>query len=198
MPAKSQRGLSLLEMLVVLVISGMALLLTSQAIGQYQRAQASVLHSERSGREYRLSEAWWRDAVRGIQAPPEGPLEGDSKGFTATTLSPLLGATGTPVEQLWQTAFAEDGGWALAVTEGSEQVVLVFRENSEVQFRYLDAQGEFHDRWPPILGEHAPLPEAIAAVWSGDEASSDGRTLIANIAGAKRTYYRPYEREVDL
>lgn len=198
MKARHAAGLSLLEMLVVLVIAGMALLLTTQAIGQYQRAQASVLYSERAGREYRLSETWWRQSVRELMAPEEGSLEGDADAFLGTTLAPVAAPRGIPVVQQWQVAFAEDGGWALAVTEAGTEHVLVFRQAGRPRFRYLDAEGEFHDRWPPAAGEHAALPEAIAIDWEG---SDDGRPppyLLAHVAGARRPWYNPYEREVDL
>lgn len=197
MTAWTQRGLTLLEMLVVLVVSGLALLMTTQAIGQYQRAQASVLFSERSGREFRLSEAWWREAVRDIQAPAEGSLEGDAEGFQATTLSPVLGPAGTPIAQTWRTVFAEDGGWAMAVKEGEREMTLVFRQVSALRFAYLDADGKLHDSWPPKLGVANPLPEAIVATWDGGQSNRGGRVLVAHIAGAKRPVYRPFEREVD-
>lgn len=198
MRASSQRGLSLLEMLVVLVISGLALLLTTQAIGQYQRAQSSVLFNERSGREFRLSETWWREAVRDIQAPDEGSLEGDADGFEAITLSSLSGPTGTPVAQAWRAVFADDGGWAMGVTESEQERVLVFRRSSALRFAYLDAEGKLHDEWPPALGKPNPLPEAIVATWESPAPGRVGQVLVAHIAGAKRSANRPFESEVEL
>ena len=69
------RGFTLLEMLVVLLIAGMALALTSQALSQYRRAHERVSASTQGGREYRMAERWFRDSVSGLYAvgPPGTP-----------------------------------------------------------------------------------------------------------------------------
>ena len=66
MTSDRAHGFTLLEMLVVLLIAGIALALASQALGQYQRAHTRAIASERLGREQRLSELWFRDSVRGL------------------------------------------------------------------------------------------------------------------------------------
>jgi hypothetical protein len=86
----------------------------------------------------------------------------------------------------------------MAVKEGDEEWVLVFRQSTALRFGYLDAEGKLHDRWPPGLGEHNPLPEAIVATWETGPSNRAGQVLVGHIGGARRPVYRPYEREVDL
>ena len=87
----SSRGFTLLEMLVVLLVAGMALVLTSQALGQYQRAHTRAIASERTGREQRLGEAWFRASVRGLHAVGgDAAFAGTAEGFEGVTLAPPL------------------------------------------------------------------------------------------------------------
>lgn len=192
------RGFTLLEMLVVLVMAGLALMLAVQAVGQYQRAQASVLQVERAGREYRLGEAWLRSAVGGLQALEGTGFEGDAEGFRGLTLAPLMAPQGVGVEQAWRRVFATDGGWALAVTEEGRDYVIVLREAGGLRFSYLDADGAWQPQWPPALGEHAMLPEAVMLQIDALDPAAGPRVLVAAVAGPRRPAYRPFEREVDL
>ena len=161
------RGFTLLEMLVVLLIAGMALVLTTQALGQYQRANTRAIASERAGREQRNSEAWFRDSVRGLQAlaPPPGAsadpaFEGDARGFHGTTLAPVLQGQGIPIAQRWRIE-PRSGADGLSLEEGGQTLELVLPRSGAMRLHYLDAQGVLHDRWPPALGQWPQLPRAI-------------------------------------
>lgn len=190
---QSMAGLSLLEMLVTLLVSGLALLLLTQAIGQYHQAQSSVLQFERAGREYRMGEAWWRASVEGLQAIEEAPFEGNPQGFNGVTLSPVMALQGTPSKQSWRTVFADDGGWALAVEEAGRSIILPLNQAEEPAFSYLDADGEWHSNWPPGLGTQTSLPEAVSLRLGSSGTSDELKVIVAAVVGSKRPVYVQFE-----
>jgi len=173
------RGFTLLEMLVVLLIAGMALALTTQALGQYQRAQTRAIANERAGREYRLSEAWFRDSVRGLY--PAAPRDaqaarsttrlgmgagapvftGTSEGFTGVTLAPVLAGQGVPVLQVWRSVRDRNGVTRLELEEEGKTLQLSLPRAADMRLHYVDPEGKLHAQWPPKLGLWKQLPEAV-------------------------------------
>jgi len=197
------RGFTLLEMLVVLLIAGMALVLTTQALGQYQRAHTRAIASERSGREQRNSEAWFRESVRGLQAlaPPSGAsaaatteatFEGDARGFRGTTLSPVLQGQGIPTAQRWRIV-AEAGYERLELEEAGRTLALSLPPASAMRLHYLDAKGALHDRWPPALGAWPQLPDAIVLELEPVAGGGAGGLVAAAVLGPRNAIDVPYE-----
>lgn len=206
------RGFTLLEMLVVMLIAGMALALTTQALGQYQRAHARALANERSGRELRMTEAWFSDAVRGLYPAGTGtasrdrmafgksaetpPLEGDAEHFNGTTLAPVFAGQGVPVEQTWRLVAGPDGGPRLRLEEEAKTVDLPLPRAGRAEFHYLDAQGKTHPQWPPALGQWPQLPEAIVlSLQPLPDDPASGGTVVAAIIGPRDPYRNPFESE---
>jgi len=206
------QGFTLLEMLVVMLIAGMALTLTTQALGQYQRAHARALANERSGRELRLSEAWFSDAVRGLYpagtdtasrermtfgaSAATAPFKGGADRFSGTTLAPVFAGQGVPVDQAWQLVGGPEGLLQLRVEEEGKSVDLPLPRAERAEFQYFDAEGKLHAEWPPALGQWPQLPDAIALSLTplpGDATS--GGTIVAAILGPKTPYRNPFESE---
>jgi len=205
------RGFTLLEMLVVLLISGMALALTTQALGQYQRAQTSAIASERAGREYRLGESWLRNSVRGLYpAASEADLarrstavlgadaavilfQGESDGFTGVTLAPVLAGQGVPTRQAWRIQREADGIDRLTVEEQGQTLSLSLPRSAGLQLHYLDPEGKLHDRWPPRLGIWKQLPEAVVLEMAPEAGGSGQGTLIASAVMGPRDPLKFYE-----
>ncbi len=204
------RGFTLLEMLVVLLIAGMALALTSQALGQYQRAHARVSAATQAGREYRLAENWFRDSINGLYAAadPDAPsvkasfqqnratqpddvpvFHGDAHGFSGITLAPILAGQGIPTLQTWSLIPGNPGNEALALLEDGKQLRLAFPGAGRLALHYLDEDGEPHPQWPPAQGQWPQLPSAIAL-----ELGS-GAVIVAAVAGPKNPRIIPYEPE---
>jgi general secretion pathway protein J len=193
-------GFTLLEMLVVMLIAGMALVLTTQALGQYQRAHTRAIASERAGREQRSSEAWFRDAVRGLQALPQdsaapaGPMfEGDARGFHGTTLAPVLQGQGIPAAQRWRIVAGPAGYERLEVEEDGTTIALVLPPSSAMRLHYLDAKGALHDRWPPALGAWPQLPEAILLELGPVAGAAHGTLVAASVTGPRDPVNVPFE-----
>lgn len=195
----SSRGFTLLEMLVVLLVAGMALVLTSQALGQYQRAHTRAIASERTGREQRMGEAWFRASVRGLHAVGgDAAFAGTAEGFEGVTLAPVLAAQGAPVAQRWRVVAAEGGGERLELQEGDRTVVVALPRSGALRFHYLDADGELHDRWPPALGIWTHLPAAVVLELEPDPGIDDTGTLVASaVLGPRDPIDMPYEYSLE-
>lgn len=196
------RGFTLLEMLVALLIAGMALALTTQALGQYQRAHTRATAGERGAREYRLSEAWFREAVRGLYpASREGQdgrqavtragtaqsaprFSGDGDGFTGVTLSPLLAHQGVPVVQHWRVTRSA-GRSRLEVEETGQRIVLALPPARSLVLHYVDSEGKLHEQWPPALGQWPQLPAAVILELDSDVRAGAPGLIAAAILGPK-------------
>jgi prepilin-type N-terminal cleavage/methylation domain-containing protein len=203
------RGFTLLEMLVVLFIAGIALALTSQALGQYQRAHTRAIASERLGREQRLSEAWFRDSVRGLLpaandagggtsihfgTDPDAALafSGNPDGFRGATLAPVLAGQGTPVVQAWRILRA-GGGPRMELRESGQTILLSLPRARDMRIHYLDHDGKLHDRWPPKLGAWPQLPEAIVLELVPQADGTGGGLVAAAVLGPREPTSTPYE-----
>lgn len=203
-------GFTLLEMLVVLLIAGMALALTTQALGQYQRAQTRAVANERAGREYRLSEAWFRDSVRGLYPAASkdaqasrsttqlgmtggAPVfEGTAQGFSGVTLAPVLAGQGVPVLQVWRSVRDQNGMTRLELEEEGKTVQLSLPRARDMRLHYLDPDGKLHEQWPPRLGLWKQLPEAVLLELI-PEAGGTGGALIASAVMGPRDPLDPLE-----
>jgi len=203
-------GFTLLEMLVVLLIAGMALALTTQALGQYQRAQTRAVANERAGREYRLSEAWFRDSVRGLYpaAPKDAQatrpttklgmgggapvFEGTAEGFRGVTLAPVLAGQGVPVLQVWRSVRDRNGVTRLELEEEGKTLQLSLPRARDLRLHYVDPEGKLHEQWPPKLGVWKQLPEAVLLELI-PEAGGTGGALIASAVLGPRDPLNPME-----
>lgn len=203
-------GFTLLEMLVVLLIAGMALALTTQALGQYQRAHARVSAAAQAGREYRLAESWLRGAIAGLIAVEDNRLPGASTwrrdeekpavfagrsdGFHGMTLSPVLAGQGIPTRQSWRIVRAATGKDVLELVEGDATLSLPMPGDGPLRFHYLDEKGRSHPQWPPAQGAWPQLP-AVVALDLGPGAQGRGATLVAAVTGLRDPLVLPYEPE---
>lgn len=192
-PARS-RGFTLLEMIVVLMIAGMALVLGFQSLGQWRRAEAAIAGIGDASRETLLAESWLRDSLRGLTPVEEPRFSGDSTGLTGMTLAPVLAGQGglTPIR--WRLEDSE-GRAALWLTEHERELELPLPDGGPARFAFLDSGGELHDRWPPALGLHEQLPAAIALII--EPAGRSGRVWLAPVSGARNPFYQAYEHEAD-
>lgn len=206
-------GFTLLEMLVVLLIAGMAMALTVQALGQYRRAHASATASERAGRAYRLSESWWRGSVRALVAAPvtmdtatdfdvdalkdqPSPVfAGRGDGFSGLTLAPVLAGQGLPVVQAWQVVPGPAGTEVLELHEQGRRLLLSLPGHGGLRFHYLDEAGEVHPQWPPAKGMWPQLPAAVVLEVQPGRDGEGGHTLVAAVMGPREPMQLPYEPE---
>lgn len=159
--SKSQRGLTLLEMVVVLLIAAMAITLGFQSLAQWQRARSSISSAGTSATQGILTKYWFLESVRSFTTHSKDALTGNSREISGVALQPLLSKQGSIAPIEW-TLLKRNGAWALKYSEQGSELSLPLDDITDASFTYIDGAGAEHSVWPPKLGEHRQLPEAIA------------------------------------
>jgi prepilin-type N-terminal cleavage/methylation domain-containing protein len=187
-------GFTLLEMIVVMMIAGMAVALGFQSLGQWRRAEAAIANAGSATRQNLLTREWLRESLRGL-VPVESPaFSGQRDGLTGMTLSPTLASQGglTPVQ--WRLESNSQGTW-LTLTEPGNTLRLPLPGGATARFIYLDKDGKTYEQWPPALGLNDQLPAAVGL--SLDLPGQAGQVWLSSIAGVRNPLFQPYEPERD-
>ena len=176
--ARRVSGFTLIEMLVVLMIAGMALALAYQSLSQWRLASERLTATSGALREQRLAQAWFEDSIRGMTPVAERPFEGSADAFSATTLAASYGPPGVPTVIGWSI---ERTGTAasLVLVEAGHRLALPLAEGTSAAFVYIDRDGASHDRWPPATGVADDLPASVAVV----EYAAGGTVWLATVKG---------------
>jgi prepilin-type N-terminal cleavage/methylation domain-containing protein len=173
-------GLTLLEMMVVLMIASMAMALGYQSLSQWQRAETSMASVGGQLRRLRLTQAWLDGSLSGLTPIEEAPFAGTADGLQGTTTRPILASQGGQTPIAWAIRPGQ-GAVVLELQEGAETIEIPLEGAVTAHFSYLDRAGKAYPQWPPKLGLNDQLPAAIALVQESDDAQI--RTWIAAVAG---------------
>lgn len=171
-------GFTLLETLVMLIISSLTVMLLFQTLAGFNHSRERIAALEGVRNNDVVVLGWVRDSFRGvvaIDAPgttpkPDDPaagLRGTIDGFTALTMAPLLGPAGNPVKVRWGIERDTGGSHLVYQEEGRPPLTLPLRDAGDLHFAYLDHDGKVVTSWPPKLGLQAPLPTAIELQFGG-------------------------------
>ena len=189
-PAR-QHGLTLLEMMVVLLIAGMAVALGFQSLGQWQRANAAIANIGGAIQQATLTESWLTDSLRGLIPVPEATFEGSTDKLQGVTTLPVQSHQGGATEIQWSIG-NEAGRQHLLLQEGADRrMELPLPGVRSARFAYMDKEGKLHAQWPPKLGLHEHLPAAI--LLSQDMEDGGNRVWAAAISGSRNPYLNPFE-----
>ena len=184
---RPDRGLTLLEMIVTLLIASLIVLVTFQSLHVFAVARERVAAYGATLDRNRLVLGWLRDSSESLIAAPKPVFKGDAEGFEGTVTAPVLERAGVPTPVRWRVDAS--GLAALDYSEfGGKPLLLPLPEGGRLHFEYFDASGRPHDQWPPALGEHPDLPAAIALLAGPD---GDQPLLIAAILGARKPWLQP-------
>lgn len=164
-------GFTLIEMLVVLMIAGMALALGYQSLSQWRLASERLTATSDTLRELRLGQAWFEGSVRALTPVAEAPFNGDARTFSGVTLEPVLARAGAPTSFEWSIR-SEGGRALLELTEGGEQLDLPLGRDGTARFEYVDAGGRTYSQWPPALGMSDHLPASIVLLRADESGTS--------------------------
>lgn len=158
-----QHGLSLLELLVVMVIASMVTALLTQGLGN-----ALTLYSRvSSGHNIIVKKLMLREWVRSTLSNSV-PAAIDSLKFSGSSdrvvfhsFAPLMGSHNTNTEQSWRVSCAVF--CRLSYSEAGKEVFDIALQNiNKSTFEYRDAEGDWHEQWP--VDESNYLPSAVR--WS--------------------------------
>jgi general secretion pathway protein J len=160
-----QRGLTLLEMLAVLVLVGLISTLLLQGLSFVLQLRGRLLNEIALLRDGALQEYWFRSTTAGAipddVLTPEHTFHGDAHGFSGLTLASLDDDPGVPVPFAWRLD-EHRGDFSLSYQgrDDKPQEILRWR-GQRGEFRYLDAAGQWQDQWPPAQGIAPLLPRGV-------------------------------------
>lgn len=189
------RGLTLLEMIVVLLIASMALALGFQSLGQWRRAEGSITQMGGALRAAGLTASWWRESIRGLLPVKALPFSGARQEVSGITLAPVLESPGASMPVTWTLQPGSDGNIALLLREGEKTLALPLPDATEAHFMFIDKDGKPHAQWPPALGMQEDLPSTVALVQT--LAGGRQRVWAASVSGSLKPLALPFELEQD-
>lgn len=182
LPSRPNRisGFTLLEMLVVMVLTALITTLLMGGLGMVHRLQSRFGPEVFNSQHGAMYADWFRLTVNGLMPDyPDGQyrFKGEPDRFSGLTLSPLDRPPGAPAPFGWLLHFDPVAGQTqLRYGEASIGVTILSWPGSGGRFRYLDAKGEKHDSWPPPFGSPAQVP---AAIWLETPGEGAQRLLVA-------------------
>lgn len=194
-----QRGFTLIEMIVVLVIASLALMLGFQSLSQWQRAQEALTRITASTRSTGLVEAWWRESVTGSTAVLDSPFKGTPDGFEGYTLTPVFGTQGSTTTVAWKVLGGQGESLKLQLTEDENTRQFELPDMHAARFSYVSRDGKVSDRWPMTLGkpeEDTNLPSLIRLTFE-DAEGEESAIWVAAVTGPLDPVYKPAQIEED-
>ena len=184
--AGPQRGVTLLEMLVVMVIMAMVTLLVSQALDQMARIERLLQGTRLESANRLVQVAWLTEALESLlPTEQDSPhrFDGAEQHLSGLTTAPpgeqVLGIARLQLTMVYLPR-SDETELRLALASPQEDLppgltppdfrVLSRWPGRKGHFLYLDLAGQWHTRWGPaartVLAEPAKplLPEAIMVV----------------------------------
>jgi general secretion pathway protein J len=188
--ARSQKGFTLFEVIVVLVITSLISVVLIQGLGLVLTARTSVgnklLHVERTA----LTRNMVLEPLRGVvpdYADHPYVFKGTARQIRGLTVHALQEPFGTPTGFTYTLNYYSDRD-ETAVTykeEGREPVELDHWPGNFGRFSYRDRSGAWSDIWP-INDQVSQTPWIIRI----DPGVAESATLVASVAGTHRRIYR--------
>lgn len=166
-----QRGLTLLEALVTLVITAMVAGLMAEGLFQLGRVEQRLGTGQLQARLENLHVLWLQQSLEGLRPGEQGTTEqmqGDRRRVQGvSSLLPLPEHLGPLPMTLSMTYRQETGQTELSLGIGApdkrlQTAVLARWRGDAGYFSYLDPSGEWRPEWPPMGGNPPLLPRAIA------------------------------------
>lgn len=158
-------GFTLVEILVVMIITGFIVTILLQSLQQVFRLQTHFGHEIFHTQNGAMYADWYRQSINGLMPDYKDgkhKFRGERRQMSGLTLAPLGLENSAATPFVWRLEFEPKTGMSgLYYGESrSEEPILVW-EGSSGQFSYLDEKNELHDSWPPFLGKWPQLPTVI-------------------------------------
>ena len=164
----SSRGITLLEMLVVLVLVSLVSTLVLEGFSYIFRLRVNLFTQLEHVQHGTMQTYWFRQTTMGLTPDyleSEHLFEGDSTSFHGLTLSPLDAPAGVPMPFGWKLETQETMKGNVTQlsyqTSSGELWKVLSWQGAQGQFSYQSSDGRWHTRWPPTLGRYAHLPNMI-------------------------------------
>ncbi len=152
---RSHQGLTLLELLVVLVLVSLLGTLLVQGVGFFLGRYETVQRVQRESMQAMLRQHWFAFTVRGMvpYRQPDRQFRGDSSSFRGITIQPLVAPSGMPVDVRWAVETEGASGFVRyeeAGVSSNAAVGWTLRPSTgeSLSFQYADESGRWHETWP--------------------------------------------------
>jgi hypothetical protein len=185
MKRKYTAGFTLLEALVVLIITSLVSVVLIQGFGLVLSARTSAQNKLVAVDEAVLEQNLFLEPLRGILPDfPEKPnvFGGDAQRLHGITTRPLQGRTGTPVRFSLSMDYNTGSNMTSLIyaEEGMPPLRLGSWEGGKGAFSYRDRSGPWTDVWPP-----PGSPDAVQTPWliRIEKGSGFPENLVASISG---------------
>ncbi len=162
---RRQKAFTLIEVLVVLIIVGLASGIMMQGLAHVFMLQTRFGVQLNRIQQGAMAIAWFRESINGLLPDYDdgkNKFSGAARKMSGLSTNPLAPEYGAPGVFNWEIKFNADSG-ETELRYGSEKFkepILSWKGN-QGKFLYLDAKGESHDAWPPALGLWPQLPAAV-------------------------------------
>jgi general secretion pathway protein J len=184
-------GFTLVEVLVVLVITALVSTLLFQALAQVYRLQGRFGEQLAQSQGGAMRADWYRQVLQGLlndYADGKQRFAGQVQRLEGLSATALTVAGGAPQWVVMEIRSEADGS-ELLYQAGSQQVTML-RWQGGGEFAYLDEAGAEHAQWPPMGSGAAwsQLPVAVLLKWP----TPQGRAvLVAAPRGDREAKIRP-------
>ena len=163
-------GVSLLEMLVVLVLASLLSTLLVQGLGFFLAGMEAVQRHSGRAASLAMQQRWFTSTV-GAMVPylaPDRNFIGDAAAFEGVTLEPLNAPPGLPRKIRWSIADDDSVRYA----EGDELGWIVLQEpDAALRFEYAGRDGEWRTQWRALPQTRQWIPSLVRLT------AEDGRVL---------------------
>ena len=171
---RAQQGLTLVEMLVVLVLVSLLGTLLIQGGGFFLGQYATVKRVHRDASLAGLRQHWFRSTVEAMVSSRREArrFAGNESSFEGVTLQPLAAESGRPVRVRWSIGGDGESDVVLYTEEGRDApwTVLVSEERG-LAFQYADSARQWQEGWRAARDARERIPRMVRLVAAG------GRTV---------------------
>ena len=167
---RALRGLTLIEMLVVLVLVSLLGTLLIQGAGFFLGRYASVQRVHRDASLAELRQHWF---VSTLQAMVPSRVEarrfvGDATQLEGVTLQALAAEPGAPVRVRWSIGGEPGSSRVLYEESGAAPWTVLTSDADALFFQYADSAREWHGHWPLEADARERIPRMVRLVSGGE------------------------------
>ena len=187
-------GVSLLEMLVVLVLASLLSTLLVQGLGFFLTGMEAVQRHSGQAAAAAMQQRWFTSTV-GAMTPylaPDRNFTGDAAAFEGVTLQPLNAPPGLPRKIRWSIA---DGDTVYYAEDGELDWAVLREPDAALRFEYAGLDGQWRSQWRAVPRARQWIPSLVRLT------AEDGRVLwLARLALHPEPVlnFRKYDQDAEI
>ena len=190
----SAAGVSLLEMLVVLVLASLLSTLLVQGLGFFLAGMEAVQRHSGRAAAVAMQQHWFSSTVAAMTPylAPDRNFIGDALAFAGVTQAPLNAPPGLPRKIRWSIA---DGDTVLYAEDGEPDWTVLQEPGAALRFEYAGLDGQWRSQWQASPRARQWIPSLVRLT------AEDGRVLwLARLALHPEPVlnFRKYDQDAEV